>query len=165
MEDNQQLQRRIEALEKWKSERENQQIAFPIDVQSIDILNKYFVHYLSTISYQAGVGGNTFVSYLAQQNGLLFELNPPSLVSYTVNVATNYLTTNQFSGNLKFFDNQEVTLFTDGIAPDPLSAGLGTVYHVINSDGYTFQLSASSGGAAIDITDNGSGRQFINYNI
>lgn len=159
------LENQIQSLEKWKAEKEKQQIAFPLDSQSIDILQKYFISYFSTISYSAGVGGNNFVSYLAKQDNLIFELNPPSLISYIVNVSTNYLTTFQYSGNLKFFDNQEVLLYTDGTAPSPLSAGLGTVYHVINSDGYVFQLSATPGGAAIDITNNGSGRQFIAYNL
>lgn len=159
--DNQQLQRRIEALEKWQKEKEKQQIAFPLDIQSIEILNKYFVHYISTIGYDAGVGSNHFIKYLAMQDNLLFELNPPSLVSYTVNVTTNYLTTNQISGNIKFFDNFEVVLYTDGTPPSPLTAQGLTTYYVINSDGYTFQLSATLGGAAINITDTGYGRQFI----
>lgn len=159
--ENQNLENRIRALEKWRDDKTNQQISFPLDNRSIEILNKYYIHYLSTIDYDAGVGSNHFVTYLAQQDNLLFQLDPPSLVSYTVDVATNYLTTNQISGNIKFFDDFEVVLYTDGTPPTPLTAGGLTTYFVINSDGYTFQLSASSGGAAIDITDAGSGRQFI----
>ena len=97
------------------------------------------------------------------QDGKLIQVEPPSLVSYTVNVSTNYLTTNQVGGNLKFFNDQEVLLYTDDTEPGGLSAGLGTSYFIINSDGYTFQLAATLGGAAIDITSTGVGRQFISY--
>lgn len=158
------LKRKVAELEKWKTEREKQQIAYPFDYQSIEILNEHFMRIISEYSWQGGAGANTFRSYLGKQNQTIFEVNPPSLVTYTVDVTSNYLTTSQFSGNLKFWDNDQVILYTDGTAPNPLSAGLGTVYHVINSDGYTFQLSLTSGGAAIDITNNGTGMQFINYN-
>lgn len=156
-----QLENRIKELEKWKADRMKQQILFPLDNQSIDILRKHFVYYLSTIGYDAGVGSNHFTEYLAMQDGILFGLNPPSLIPYTVDPATDYLTTHQISGNIKFFDDFTVVLYSDGTPPDPLSAQGLTTYYVINSDGYTFQLSETLGGAAIDITDSGSGRQFI----
>lgn len=158
-----QLENRIKELEKWKAEKEKQQISFPLDNQSIDILKKYFMRIVSSYIWYGGVGSNMFLEYIGEQDGTIFSVSPPSLTTYTVDVTTNYLTTSQISGNLKFFDDMEVVLYTDGTAPDPLSAGLGTIYHIINSDGYTFQLSASSGGAAINITDSGSGRQFITY--
>jgi len=170
--DNNQLQRRIEALEKWQKEKQRQQISFPLDNQSIEILKKYFMHIVSVIKYPGGVGTNEFVTFLGQQGevkdstigqNILFEVSPPSLVSYTVDISNDYLTTFQYSGNLKFFDNQKVVLYSDGIAPDPLIAGQGDIYYVINSDGYVFQLSLTEGGVAIDITDTGSGRQFITY--
>ena len=163
--DNQNLEKRIQALEKWQKERKEQQIFFPLDIKSLDILRKYFMHIVSTFTWQAGVGGNTFLEYIGRQGSTEFSVSPPSLVTYTVDVTTNYLTTNQISGNLKFFDDQGVVLFTDGTAPNPLDAGLGTVYYVINSDGYYFQLTTISGdaGSIVNITNTGSGRQFITY--
>lgn len=157
----QQLENRIAELEKWKADRTAQQITFPLDNKSIDILRKHFIHYISTIGYDAGAGANHFEEYLAMQGGLLFGLLPPSLVPYTANATSNYITTHQISGNLKFFDGFPVVLYSDGTAPAGLTAGGLTTYYVRDSDGYTFKLAATLGGAAIDITDIGSGRQFI----
>jgi len=161
----QQLENRIKELEKWKAEKTKQQISFPLDIQSVDILNKYYMRIVDTVTYAAGVGASLFTIYLGKFGNTDFEVYPVSLVSYTVNVATNYLTTSQSNGNLKFFNNQTVAVYTteDGTPPSPLTAGGLATYHVINSDGYTFQLSATSGGAAIDITTQGVDRQFINY--
>ena len=44
-------------------------------------------------------------------------------------------------------NNVQVTLTTDGTLPFPFVTG--TTYHVVNTSGYTFQLSLTSGGAAI----------------
>lgn len=48
---------------------------------------------------------------------------------------------------------------TGGALPAGLAAG--TTYYVINSTADTFQLSTSEGGAAVDITDTGSGTHFV----
>lgn len=155
------LENRIKVLEKWQKERMSQQIAFPLDSKSIEVLKKHFIYFLDSIEYTAGVGGNTFIHYLAMQDGNLFQLEPPSYIPYTVDVSTNYLTTHQISGNIKFFNDFPVSVVSDDTAPTPLDGVTGTTYYVINSDGYTFQLSATLGGAAINITDSGVGRQFI----
>lgn len=174
---NQDLERRIKVLEKWKEDRIRQQIVFPLDFQSIEILKRYFMHLTTVIEYDAGAGGNHFVTFLGQQgsdnvtissyptptqgNPLYFQIEPVSLVQYSVNITTDYLTTIQSNGNVKFFDGTAVVLITEGTAPSPLSAGLGITYYVRDSDGYTFKLSATLGGAAINITTTGSGKQFI----
>ncbi len=150
------LEKRIADLEKWKSDRETQQIIYPLDVNSLTILNKYFMRIVSTITTVGGAAGNSFITYLGQQGQFQFQVSPIELVSYTVNVSTNYLTVNSFQ---RFFNDFVVNVETEGTAPAPLVVGVD--YYVINSDGTTFQLSASSGGASIDITTTGSGRQFI----
>lgn len=159
--ENQDLIRRIQILEKWKQDRTIQQISYPLDIQSINILNNLYLRILSTVSYPAGVGSNTFTFYILGQGGTSIPIEPLDITSYTVNVSTDFLNS---TGNLKFFDTQPVVLYTDGTAPAPLSAGLGTTYYVRDSiDGHTFKLAATSGGTAINITTAGSGRQFINY--
>lgn len=171
------LENRVVELENWKRERLLQQITFPLDERSIEILKEYFMHITTVIEYDAGAGSNHFRVFLGKQgtknivkssypNAQLgkeveFGISDVPFVGYTVNVTTNYLTTYQYSGNLKFFDDVAVTLATEGTAPDPLDAVTGTTYYVINSDGYTFQLSATLGGSAINITTAGTGRQFI----
>lgn len=221
-----QLENRIKKLENWKQQKIVQQISFPLDAQSLNILKKYFMHITTIIEYDAGAGANHFVHFLGKQgseqvprssyvpgtqgNPIYFQIEPISLVSYTVDISTDYLTTTQFSGNVKFFDDTEITLVTEGTAPSPLDGVLGTPYYVRDSDGYTFKLAleltktagaftighsyeivsvgstdftligsadnnvgtiftatgAGTGtgtakGTAINITDNGSGRQFI----
>lgn len=177
MDELQQLKIRVEELEKWKAEKVKQQLTFPLDERSIEILREFFMYIDTIIEYDAGVGSNHFIQYLGKQgrkkipnssypnpsvgNFIDFEVSPISLVGYTVDPSTDYLTTFQYSGNIKFFDNVEVVLISEGTAPAPLSAGLGTSYFVRDSDGYTFKLAATLGGVAINITDRGSGRQFI----
>jgi hypothetical protein len=75
-----------------------------------------------------------------------------------VNVSTDYVTVNSY---LRFFNGDIVNVATDDTSPSPLLAGVN--YYVINSDGTTFQLSLTGGGAAINITTAGSGQQFISY--
>ena len=157
----QRLENQIKTLEQWKVEKEKQQIKFPLDAQSIEILNKDFMRIYGSLEYTAGAGGNSFVEYLGRQENTIFSVTPPSLVTYSVNVSTNYITTNQTSGNLKFFDNIEVVVYSDDTVPSPLMSGI--TYYVINSDGYKFQLSTTLAGAAIDITNTGTGSQFIAY--
>lgn len=173
----QQLENRIKELEKWKTKRIRQQISFPLDAQSVDILKKFFMYITTVIEYDAGAGSNHFITYLGKQGSeqvqpssypgsalpdiINFEINPISLVGYTADPATDFLTTIIFSGNVKFFDGTAVTLATEGTAPAPLDAVLGTTYYVRDSDGYTFKLAATLGGAAINITTRGTQRQFI----
>ena len=172
-----QLENRIAELEKWKADRMRQQLVFPLDEQSLNVIREFFMYITTAVEYDAGVGSNHFKTYFGKQGTkkvtnssypdstlgaeIDFEIGPISLVTYTVNVSTNYVTTQQVSGNVKFFDGTEVVLISEGTAPAPLSTGLGTSYFVRDSDGYEFKLAATLGGAAIDITDVGSGRQFI----
>jgi hypothetical protein len=152
---------RIEKIEKWIADREKQQLVYPLDAETLNILRKYFMNIVDVVDYEAGVGSNPFRLYIGKQDNNEFEVSPVSLIQYTVDPATNYVYVS--SSWRKFFDGDEVTLQTTGSAPAPLSAGIGTTYYVINStDAYrTFQLSATSGGSAINITNTGSGRQFI----
>ena len=157
--DNQDLIKRIEELEKWKAQREQQQITYPLDVNSQVILGKYFMHIVSAITTVGGAAGHEFTTYLGQQGQINFQIGTENdLVSYTVNVSTDYLTVSSY---LRFFNDTAVVVATEDTAPSPLV--VGTTYYVINSDGTTFQLSATMGGAAINITDTGTGRQFITY--
>ncbi len=171
------LENRIKVLEKWKADRIRKQLSYPLDIESVDILKEFFVWVVSVVEYDAGAGANHFVSYLARQGTkkvqkssypgatlpatIDFEINPISLVGYSVDPATDFLTTIIASGNVKFFDGDAVTLATEGTAPAPLDATLGTTYYVRDSDGYTFKLAATLGGAAINITTKGTERQFI----
>lgn len=71
--------------------------------------------------------------------------------SFTADDTTDTIT----SAGHGLSDDRAVRLFTDGVLPGGLS--VGTTYYVINATADTFQLSATLGGSAIDITDTGTG--------
>lgn len=54
-----------------------------------------------------------------------------------------------------FFDEDEIRFSSDGTLPAGLSAA--TTYYVVGRTADTFQVSETSGGAAVDITDGGTG--------
>lgn len=143
----------------WKKARETQQLTLPLDPKSLAILSEQFMRIISTVRTEGGVAQNIFTTYIGQQGNIEFEVYPVSLVSYTVDISTNYLRT---SGYTKFWDDQPVVVDTDegGVPPSPLSE-LATYYVRDSLDGHEFKLAATVGGAAINITDIGSGRQFI----
>ncbi len=164
--DNQQLLKRIEALEKWKADRERQQIVFPLDFQSQTILSNYFMRIIDTITYiTVGAEEHVVTSYIGEQNQNLgsngqirFQVGNVNVFPYTVNATTNILTV---PGGQRFEDGTAVSVYyaPDGALPSPLA--VNTTYYVVSSTGTSFKLSATSGGAEINITDTGTGRQFI----
>lgn len=156
----QQLEKRIAELEKYVSEKKKQQISFPLDQISIGILNENFMRVTGRYDvFYGGAGGNSFPLYVGNQGIYNFEVKSPSTSGYTVNTTDDTLTTH--GSNLKYFNGFLVQVSTTDTPPAPLVAG--DIYGVINSDGFTFQLEASAGGGAINITSTGTGLQFIQY--
>lgn len=155
--DNQDLQARVAALEKWKADRERQQITFPLDVQSQRVLNKYFMHVTGSITTVGGASGNTFVEYIGQQANIEFVVSANTYIPYTVNTTTDVFTVT----NYNFENGMLVNVATSDTTPAPLVSG--TDYYVVNSTGLTFKLSLTFGGAAIDITTTGTGSQYIYF--
>lgn len=154
------LEKRIKALEDWKKQRETQQIVYPLDFQSQKILGNYFMHIIGDITTVGGAGGNTFVSYLGQQGPFEFTVDANIYIPYTVtSLADNQVTVAY--GN--FEDDEAVSVITSDTAPAPLVAGI--VYYVINSTGQTFKLTTVQGdsGSIVDITDTGTGKQYIYF--
>ena len=161
MDNTQDLQRQIDELKVWKAEREKQQITLPLDPTSFGILNKYFMSINGEYSVLGGLSGNLYTTYLGTQDNKKFEVTQSLLSPYTVSVSGNTLTV----GYGSFVNDRIVYLATSSACPAPLDTA--TLYYVINSsnNGTTFELSLTSGGAAIDITNTGTGRQFIGYSL
>lgn len=151
----QKLEQRIAALEKWQKEKTAKQISFPLDPQSVGILNQYFMRITGTIITIGGAGGNEFTTYIGNQAGLNFELSKNQFIPYTVDVTSNVFTVT----SVYFQDDMQVYPVSSDTVPAPLVSGNN--YFIINSTGLTFKLSATQGGAAIDITDDGTGQQFL----
>lgn len=156
--DNQNLENRIAKLEKWMNDKTIQQITYPLDNKSLIILQKYFMHIDTTVITTAGAAGNVFTNYIGNQGSFNFQVDKNTFIPYTVNVSTNVLTV---TGAVYFQNDMQVYVSTEDTPPTPLVAG--TNYFVINSTGLTFKLAATMGGAAINITDSGVGRQYIYF--
>lgn len=75
--------------------------------------------------------------------------------TFTANATTNVCTATDH----QFADGTRVRLTTSGTLPSGLS--LATDYYVISRTGDTFQLSATLGGSAVDITTTGSGTHTV----
>lgn len=78
------------------------------------------------------------------------------VIPFTADAAADTITTK----GLALTDGQIIRLTNSG---GTLPAGLATFtdYHVVNASGATCQLSLTSGGGEIDITNTGTGTQFI----
>lgn len=162
----QQLENRIQTLEKWKADRERQQIFFPLDERSIDVLVKYFMRLNpnGAVEYDGGAGGNPLVYYTGRQGDLLFNVQKDTYTQFTANATTDYITV--INPKISFVNDTAIYFLEGSGASDTLPAGLTaviTTYYVINSTGNSFKVSLTVGGAAVDITSNGSGVNYISY--
>lgn len=152
------LEQQVQDLLTWKAAREKQQITFPLDVQSQTVLQNYFMRIVDTLTYiVVGAEEHVATSYVGEQGLLNFEVTKNIIFPYTVNATSNVFTVPEGS----FIDDTAVYVYyaPGGAVPDPLA--VNTQYYIRDSTGTTFKLAATAGGAAIDITNDGTGRQFI----
>lgn len=159
----QSLANRVAALEKWKMEKEAQQIKFPLDVQSIAILNKYFMRIDKTVLYEiVGAAAHPVTLYLGSQDTLPFQITPQNIFPYTVNTTSNELTV---TDNNSFAEDQEVYVYITpgGTYPSPLDVNITYFIKSLSKtvSGTVFELSLTQGGATINITTSGVGPQYI----
>ena len=114
----------------------------------------------STITVTDANGGytdNNYVSFYGSSaiGGITllgeYLLTLVSTTSYTVSTEVDVTITSANPAVLtcqnQLANGVQVTLSTTGVLPSPFVAG--TTYYVVNTAGYNFQLSATSGGAAI----------------
>lgn len=157
--DDKEIINRITALEKWRADREKQQITLPLDPISQTILQNYFPRIISSVVTVGGVTGQPFTTYIARQGNFVFEVPQSTLVNYTVDVSANTLNV----VTSRFDNDRLVSVATENTTPNPLSTS--NSYYVVNASngGLTFKLSLTLGGAAIDITTSGTGKQYVSY--
>lgn len=152
----QKLLQRVEALEKWKAQKERQQISYPLDTQSQTILQKYFMSISNIFDFILyGVAENPARTFVGKQGNFAFEVSPQTLFKYTVNVSNDEITVQ----GTNMINDQAVMFTTDDTLPAPLDGT--TTYYVVNSTGPTFKVSLTVGGAAVNITTVGAGSQYI----
>ncbi len=153
----QNLSSRVSELEKTIETLKKQQITYPLDIESIRVLQNYFMRIEEKSElYYGGVSGRPSVEYIGKQGEFKFTVPVYERYEFSVNTTTNVLNTPL----LRPQDGAEIVVYTSDTPPSPLVAGIG--YYVVNSteDG-NFQIEATLGGGAIDITDNGVGNQYI----
>lgn len=154
--DYQKLLQRVEALEKWKAQKTRQQISYPLDIQSQEVLGKYVMRITDRYDFILfGVAEHPVSTFIGAQGNNVFEVSPKTLFRYTVNVTSNEFTVE----GSNFVDDEAVLFTTSDTLPNPLDGS--TTYYVINSSGGTFEVSLTVGGAAVNITDLGVGSQYI----
>ena len=155
------LENQIQSLEKWKAEKEKQQIAFPLDIRSIEILQKYFMHITEEISTEGDLPGSYITRYLGKQDNKQFDVFKNTFLQYTVDIENNILKVLSRS----FEINTQIWFTTEDTAPNPIDTSGFTDYYVINPTNTTFQITTVMGdaGSIVDITDIGVGRQYIYF--
>lgn len=133
------------------SEDENltnvQDLDYRPDIDSLFLIDNRTIHELSPI-----VNGTSTYAYDKYREFISnSQTGSSTAVTFTADSATDTLTATAHG-----LSNGEVVLVqSTGTLPGGLSAS--TRYYVINQATNTFQLSATSGGSAIDITSNGTG--------
>jgi len=151
-----QLKKRVQELENWKSQKERQQIASPLDEISRKIIQKdlIVVKDYGEFVRADGMVGDYF--YFVDINGKKERLsvNFP-LWKFTANASTDVITTE----GIELSDDQDVLVMSTDSLPGGLVESMA--YYVIDASGNTCKLSETLGGSAVDITSAGSGTHYI----
>lgn len=160
--DDSNLEQRVSELEKWREERVNQQIVHPLDVQSQEILSRYFMRILNVINYEiVGAASHTVSLILGSQSQINFQISPQTIFPYTANVANDTLTTT----SVNFANGTRVHFNATAAGSFPAPLAINTTYFVVSSSGPTFKVSNTFGGTPINITTPGSGPQYIEADL
>lgn len=148
------LERQVAELMAWKREREQQQLVFPLDKTSKDIISNDFLSIVGSREYTGGAAGHTFLDFLVKQGSYSGIIGQDTSITFTVNATTDVFTVTKYAVN----DDSRCYVQTS----DTLPAGLdgGVTYWVINSAGLTFQLS-TDGINPVDVTTTGTGLQYL----
>jgi len=152
-----QLERQVAELTNFKEKKESQQISFPLDITSINILNKYFLRIVGKYVYGGGVALQPFTVYEGLQDQTRVEFQNSS-IEYTADPTTNILTL-IYPNDVTYSVDSVINIVTTDTPPGGLSEL--TNYYISSPTPTGFKLAASPGGAAIDITSKGIGRQFL----
>jgi len=153
-----QLERQVQELASWKNERQRQQLTYPLDSISKDVVNGDFLRVVNEINFVQPSGKEIPMYVVARANGKNYTLTANS-ENFTFTAATSDVITS--SASFDFVNDMTIAVFTNQVLPAGLIAD--TLYYVINASGKTCKLSLTSGGAAIDITSTGTGIQYFYF--
>lgn len=152
----QQLEREVQELKQWKMQRMRQQLTFPLDKISTDIIQKDLPVVQGKVLFtnSSGTIGAYILSTKINNKVEFIGVYPPPHI-YTVDASSNVFT----SINHGFQNDDQVQFYTTDSLPAGLSEGVA--YYIISADTNTFKVSLTSGGSAVDITDAGTGTQYF----
>lgn len=164
MENDVNLEARVSALETWQKQRQSQQIAFPLDINSQNILSQFFVESIGILKF-VNVSGGNFNMLLLKQNGVVAAVSSlASLVQFTANPTTDFITVGADIANNtqgSYTNGEQVILYSTGDLPTPLTST--SPYFVVSATagGTQIKLSTTSGGSPVNIIDAGIGMQYM----
>ena len=168
--------KRLEVVENFMREKQRQQITFPLDQGSLDILNRHYLHVVAAYPYAGGASGRQFVTFIAEQNynpvreitdtnGVAwgytfskFQLPQANLLPYSANPSNDRVT---LYDEIDIDSGISVLFYTNGVAPGGITAGLGVpAYKVNNLRDRSFEIQDTAG-TTVNITSVGEGKQFL----
>ena len=86
---------------------------------------------------------------------------PPTLTDNTAAFTTDYLTDDKLDVTAHGFMNGDIVQVTTSAADLPAGLAINTRYYVVNKTANDFEVSLTEGGAAVNITDNGTGTHTV----
>lgn len=153
-----QLEQQIQELLSWKRQRQGQQLSYPLDSISKDVIGSEFLRAVNEITYTRPSGREIPLYVVARAKGKdYFLTSSPTLFTFTA-ATSDVITINT---NITIENNLQFILFSSQTLPAGLVSD--TIYYSINSSGNTCKLSLTSGGGAVNITDTGLGLHYLYF--
>lgn len=152
------LERQVAELMDWKRQREQQQLVFPLDQVSKEIIAGNFLTVVNEVNFVRSNGKEVPLYLIVQSNGKKYTLTANNAL-YTFTAATSDVIT--VSSQFDLENDMQLVVFTEQVLPGGLDPD--TIYYTINASGKTAKLSLSSGGSAVDITSTGTGLQYLYF--
>lgn len=150
------LEERVADLLAWKEERLRQQLTFPLDKISTDIVQKDVVVATGAVTIPPPLTDFFAMGIGYRVNGVQ-RVIITSLVGivFTADSGTDTLTSTAHG----LSDDDRIVLATTNTLPVGLDEI--TIYYVVSSTANTFKVSTSSGGSAVNFTTNGVGTHYF----
>ncbi len=153
-----QLEQQVQELLDWKEDRIKQQLTYPLDKESADILQKDLFVFSNLIVFDRANGVANPYALVGSVNNKTTTISVlPNPIIFVASSGADTLT---IVSN-PFVNDDTVSVLSSNTLPSPLLDGVQ--YFVVSSTSNTIKLSLTQGGAAIDLTTNGVGIQYINY--
>lgn len=156
---------RLKKIEDWIKAREAQQITFPLDPKSFQILNELFVSAIDNYTVDwAGSGASGKFGVVELLQGPMRAVIRTQMIRYRVNPDDDTLTVIDRINANKLEDGTQIVFYTsENNAPGGIVPGGGSQIYTIydtSADGFTFKV-MDVAMAPVDITSFGVGKQLF----